>query len=43
MYICGGLDENVPHRFKCLNILPLIGGDILEVLRGVALMEDKCL
>ena len=40
--MCGGLNENAPHRLICLNTWSLIGGTICERLGGVSLLEQVC-
>lgn len=39
----GGWDENVPHRFRCLNSWTLVNdGTVWEGSGGVALLEEVC-
>lgn len=40
---CGGLNENVLHRFKYLNTWFPIGGAVWRGLRGVALVSGVSL
>lgn len=39
---CGGLNENVPKRLKCMNAWVPGDGPIWEKLGGVALLEEIC-
>ena len=37
--LCSGLDENGPHRLKCLYAWLLVVGNVCKGLGGVALLE----
>lgn len=40
--VCGGLDENAPHRLRCLNAWSPVGGTVWVSLGGVASLEEVC-
>ena len=42
MLLCGGLNENSPHRFKYFNAWFPVGGAAGEGLGGVTLLEKVC-